>query len=54
MADTANFGDLMDYNTAETIRPATQSEQQASREAAETDGGAGVISVDGRSCYVAD
>ncbi len=49
-----NFGDLMDYDTAEVIRPATQEERDASIEAAEHDGGAGVIAVDGRSCYVAD
>lgn len=53
MTNTTNtYGDLMDYSTAKTIRPATQSERDASREAAESDGGAGVILVDGKSCYV--
>jgi hypothetical protein len=47
------FGDLYDYLTGTCIRPATQEESQASEMAAESDGGAGVILVDGRSCYVA-
>lgn len=41
-------------DTAETIRTATESESTASIAAAETDGGAGVILVDGRSCYVSN
>ena len=45
---------LMAYDTAESIRPATPAEVVASRIAAEADGGAGVIAVDGRSCYVED
>jgi hypothetical protein len=49
---TQTTGDLMDYTTAETIRAATPQETQASREAAQRDGGAGVITVDGRRCYV--
>lgn len=44
-------GALYDYETGEDIRPATSAELAASIEAAKTDG-AGVISVDGRSCYV--
>jgi hypothetical protein len=47
------FGDLYDYLTGTCIRPATQEEAQDSSLAAEADGGAGVIEVDGRSCYVA-
>jgi hypothetical protein len=45
---------LCDYATGETIREATADEARASREAAEHDGGAGVILVDGRRCYVED
>jgi hypothetical protein len=48
------YGYLMDYNTAEAIRPATDAEQLASIDAATRDGGAGVITVDGRRCYVQD
>lgn len=44
--------DLRDYNTADYVRAATRAELEASREAAKHDGGAGVIKVDGRSCYV--
>lgn len=43
---------LHDRDTGEAIRPATASELAASIEAAEHDGGAGIISVDGRRCYV--
>lgn len=43
---------LIDYNTNETIRVATDAEHAASLAAAEIDGGAGVIDVDGRRCYV--
>jgi len=43
---------LHDYKTGEAIRPATTAELSASIEAAKTDGGAGVIVVNGRSCYV--
>lgn len=45
---------LHDYYTAKEIRPATAEEREDSIEAAKHDGGAGVISVDGRSCYVVD
>lgn len=47
-------GDLTDYDTGEVIRIATADEQAASEDAARHDGGAGVIDVDGRRCYVAD
>jgi hypothetical protein len=43
---------LQDYRTGELIRTATVGELRASIEAAEHDGGSGVIIVDGRSCYV--
>ena len=43
---TQTYGDLHDYATGAYIRPATRSERDASREAAESDGGAGVILVD--------
>jgi len=45
-------GDLCEHETAEPIRPATEKEHNESIEAARIDGGAGVIDVDGRSCYV--
>jgi len=43
---------LMDYYTAEDIRPATRNELRESLAAAEIDGGAGVIDVAGNPCYV--
>lgn len=43
---------LCDYETGETIREATPQEMSDSIAQAKRDGGAGVISVDGRSCYV--
>jgi len=52
LADRWIHGALCDYDTAETIRPATAEESAASSEAAEADGGRGVIDVDGRRCYV--
>lgn len=45
-------GTLCDYETGDALGPATADEHSASREAAEHDGGAGVIRVDGRRCYV--
>jgi len=45
---------LCDYDTAEVIREATEEEAASSREAAKHDGGAGVLLVDGRRCYVED
>jgi hypothetical protein len=47
-------GTLTDYQTGESIRPATAAERAASLAAAKADGGAGVIRIDGRSVYVAD
>ena len=52
MSETTDHGTLYDYSTGEELRPATAEEQAASEQAAETDGGHGVIEVDGRSCYV--
>ena len=54
-ADAINktdFGLLCSYQTGEGIRRATREELIASLAAASRDGGAGVIVVDGRSCYV--
>jgi hypothetical protein len=45
-------GTLRDYETGSAIRPATMEEQEQSRAQARRDGGAGVIEVDGRRCYV--
>jgi hypothetical protein len=47
-----NTATLHDYDTAEEIRTATVAERDESRETATRDGGAGVIRVDGRRCYV--
>lgn len=46
------FGDLIDINTGEIIRPATAEEREESIEQARWDGGAGAISVDGKTVYV--
>lgn len=43
---------LHDYNTGEAIREASLLEHMESVEAAKHDGGAGVILVNGRACYV--
>lgn len=43
---------LCDYETGATIREATEQETSDSIAQAERDGGAGVILVDGRRCYV--
>ena len=43
---------LNDYKTGACIRVATKAESRASDAAAKTDGGIGVIVVDGLSCYV--
>jgi hypothetical protein len=43
---------LHDYKTGEYIRAATPDEAAASEAAAHCDGGAGVILVAGRPCYV--
>ena len=50
--DNAETGTLHDYETAEYLRDATQEETDESIAAARTDGGAGVILVGGRRCYV--
>ena len=52
IARAADNGCLCDYETGESIRPATADEAAASRATARTDGGAGVIRIDGRRCYV--
>ena len=52
-AEIAAGLDLCDYLTGDVIRRATQNEAEWSAEASRHDGGAGVIRVDGRSCYVA-
>lgn len=51
---TNQHGRLVDYRTTEIIRPATAEERAACLETARYDGGAGVIDVDGRRCYVED
>lgn len=43
---------LYSYKTGKAIRNATPEELQASIEASQHDGGAGVIMVDGQSCFV--
>lgn len=48
------YGDLMLYDTGEYLRPATAAEQRDSTMAAGGRDGSGVISVDGRLCYVND
>jgi hypothetical protein len=45
---------VYDYDTDEPIRNATAEELQASRDAADSDSGRGVIEIDGRDCYVQD
>ena len=45
---------LMNLNTNEEIRKATDAERAESVEAAKHDGGAGAIVVDGVTCYVLD
>lgn len=45
-------GLLCDYETGETIREATEQETRESIAQAARDGGAGVLQVGGRSCYV--
>ena len=49
---TTEHGTLCDYQTGESIRPATADERAESIDAARHDGGAGVIEIDGRLCYV--
>lgn len=54
MAQQKAFGTLCDYKTGNSIRPASESEWRASREAERSNigGGTGVIEIDGRSVYV--
>ena len=47
---TAN---LYDYQTGDALRPATEDELRSSIDAAQQDGGAGVIEIDKRPCFVA-
>jgi len=49
---TAPAATLNNYRTGEIIRAATADEIEASTEAADRDGGAGVIEVNGVPCYV--
>lgn len=51
-ADFTGYG-LFDYDTDERIRRATVAELDASFAQAKHDNGAGVIDVNGRTCYVA-
>ena len=44
----------IDNLTGDSIRPATAEERAESIDAARFDGGAGVIEIDGRPCYVED
>jgi hypothetical protein len=41
-----------DYQTGDVLRPATEDELRSSIDAAQRDGGAGVIEIDGRLCFV--
>jgi hypothetical protein len=50
--EETKMAQLLRYSDAGYIREATEEELQASIEAAKIDGGAGVITVDGESCYV--
>jgi len=52
MSECTKTGTLMAYDTAEHLREATEEETIESIEQAKRDGGAGVILVDGRRCYV--
>lgn len=44
---------LYDYQTGDALRLATEEELRSSIDAAQRDDGAGVIEIDGRSCFVA-
>lgn len=50
--ETLLYSYLMDYQSGEMIRRATVAEEIASTEASKTDGGHGIIIVDGRNCFV--
>lgn len=49
---TTDYGRVIDYRTGEDIRAATREEWERSVAQARKDGGAGVVTVDGRPCYV--
>ena len=49
--EAATTASLYDYQTGAYIRPATAAELAASTDAAEHDGGAGVIIIGDRSCF---
>lgn len=49
---TENYGDLMDYTTGEYLRPATKAERDASDAEVAAGHPEGIITVDGKSCYV--
>lgn len=51
-APVARLHSMYDYRTGDYIGTATQAELEQSVEAAQHDGGSGVIVVDGVSCYV--
>ena len=51
---TASYGYLYEYSSGRAIRHATAEERDDSEAAAEFDGGAGVITVDGNAVYVQD
>ena len=55
--ETCQFGDLIDINSGDVIRAASEGEARASQLAGEADGGVGAIPVEvegaQRTCYVA-
>jgi len=53
-SSASSSASLHDYKTGEFLRIATLQELSASIEAGKSDGGSGVILVDGRSCYVSE
>lgn len=54
MTARSDHGTLCNYRTGDAIRAATAAEREESMSAAASDGGAGVIVVEGVSCYVSD
>lgn len=46
------YGDLINYATGVVIGPATKAQMLESERVARMDGGAGVIDVGGKACYV--
>jgi hypothetical protein len=53
MTSTSTYGALVEYHTGTVLADATLPELARSILASRTDGGAGVIDVGGRDCYVA-